>query len=298
MDLKQQLEAQPAVEISAATDAASASDSRPRSPRDELSSYAWLGHIRPSDERRAGAGTRDIFDRLAQTTEPENWDGPFPGQPGDLGVLKHYVTWRFEQAINKGMVLSNADSQLSTFNTGLTTPRQDDIYGLFVPNNRPDREPWVLKDWRLPGDRQLETFPELPVPAAYSEDPHEYLFDWDLPLRFSASYVTGSVSHRFPAALWEIPYGLELALETAVARARKMAMRNPGTAVPMWQTERQEVQLLLPLSLVNPGKPDAALAISRADTCYHGVAVVALDKAYNDARLVARPDAHWLSPSR
>ncbi|MFE1405407.1 DUF3825 domain-containing protein [Streptomyces sp. NPDC058770] len=257
-----------------------------------LGTFAWFGLLRSSDERRAGTGSADVFDRLASMAAPENWDGPVGGH-GSLGVLKNYLTWTFDQAMAQEEVVPNADGQLCTFNTGLTTPRHEDIYGLFTPSSFPDRQPWVLRDWRL--GHQLATFPELPGPPTYSKDPYEYFFDWDLPLSFSAQTYVDSISELFPGARQEIPYGLELALNGAVDRARAQATRNPGTAVPMWQPKKREIRLLLPLSLVTPGTPDAALAISRDDMCYRGVAILSLEKAYKAARLVTRPSAHWLT---
>ncbi|MFJ7412847.1 DUF3825 domain-containing protein [Streptomyces sp. NPDC098077] len=263
---------------------------------DELFSFAWLGLLRSSDERRADAGTADMFDRLAKTAAPENWDGLGPGTAGSLAVLKNYVARAFDQALAQEAVPMDADAQLCVFNTGLVSPRNEDIYGLFEANLMPDKQPWFLKGWCTAGVHHLSAFAELPEPPSYSADPYEYFFDWNMPLSFSAQIFSREISRLLPGAGQEMPYGLELALNAAVTSTRTLAQRNPGTAVPMWHAQKHEIQLLLPLYLVTPEVPTAALAISRGDASYLGVGVLSLEDAYAAARLVARPSAHWLAP--
>jgi hypothetical protein len=266
------------------------------SMRGQLSVFAWLGHVRPAEERQAGTGSADSFDELARIAVDEPWDMFSPAERGSLAVLKYYVTWGFEQSLITSSIVPGPDGQSCVFNTGLVTPRHEDIYGYFQPNRQAGRQDWYLVGWRVAGAPPLDAYTELPQAGAYSQDPHAYVFDWDLPVNFVASQFTPVVSGLFPAALKEIPFGLELALEGAVNRAIDIAKRNPGTAVPAWQPGQAELQLLLPLYLVNPATPDAALVISRGDMSYRSTAIVSLADAYKAARLVTRPTAHWLNP--
>ncbi|WP_329834237.1 DUF3825 domain-containing protein [Streptomyces sp. BE133] len=264
--------------------------------RGQLSVFAWLGHIRLAEERQAGTGSADAFDELAGMAVDEPWDRFSHAEQDSLAVLKHYVTWTFEQSLVTNSVLPGPDSQSCVSNTGLITPRHEDIYGYFQPNRQADRQDWYLVGWRVAGAPQLDAYTELPQAGAYSQDAHAYVFDWDLPVSFVARQFTSMVSSLFPAALKEIPLGLELALDGAVNRAIDIAKRNPGTAVPAWQPGNAELQLLLPLYLANPETPDAALVISRGDMSYRSTAIVSLADAYKAARLVARPTAHWVNP--
>ncbi|WP_326812433.1 DUF3825 domain-containing protein [Streptomyces scopuliridis] len=263
----------------------------------ELSRFAYLGHIHSLEERRAGPKTQDVFDRLAQLAEPEDWAGPKPPHASDMGVLQHYLTWRFERAIQEERVIPDAESQLCVFNTGLATRRQESIYALFKPNFRPDRQPWCLEGWYLEGDRQLDSFPELPDPPAYSDEPCDYIFDRRLPLAMKPRDVVQMRIDKFPEELRHDRYGLELRLTAAVDRAMKMAARNYTTAVPMWYSVTEEVRLALPLSLTEPGEFDSALAIYRVRDRYRVGTVLSLTGAYYDARLLARPTAPWLNPN-
>jgi hypothetical protein len=58
------------------------------------------------------------------------------------------------------------------------------------------------------------------------------------------------------------------------------------------------VQLLLPICLENPARADLALVVAKneAGNAYRGSTVLTLDMAYNNARLLARPDTEWLQP--
>ena len=56
------------------------------------------------------------------------------------------------------------------------------------------------------------------------------------------------------------------------------------------------MQLLLPLCLLKPDVADLALVVARVGDAYHGSTVLTLDMAYNNARLLARPDSEWLVP--
>ncbi|MFE3945885.1 DUF3825 domain-containing protein [Streptomyces sp. NPDC059118] len=264
--------------------------------RGQLSVFAWLGPVRPAEERQAGTGAIDTYDELARMAADEPWDRFSPAEQGSLAVLKHYVTWTFEHSLVTESVVPSPDRQTCVFNTRLVTSQQEDIYGVFLPNRQAGRQDWRLAGWRVADVPQLEAYTELPEAASYSQDAHAYVFDWDLPVTFAARQLTPMVSSLFPAALKEIPLGLELALEGAVHRAIDIAKRNPGTAVPAWQPGQAELQLLLPLYLTNPATPDAALVISRNDMAYRSTAIVSLPDAYKAARLVTRPTAHWLNP--
>ncbi|MES9558011.1 MULTISPECIES: DUF3825 domain-containing protein [unclassified Streptomyces] len=266
---------------------------------DTLAAYASLGRVRTRQDRQSKkAGNPDIFERLERMAESENWGGPTPDSSDDLGVLKHYVHRRFDRAILDEMVLPDAESRLSVFNSGLVTARQEDIYDLFVPNSFTDDPPWHFRGWHVSGDQQLSSFPELPAPAAHSVDPGEYFLDWNRPLRFSAYYFAQLLSRQFPKAVREIPYGIELAVDAAVARSLKMAKRNPGTAVPSWNHAKGEIQLLLPMFFTDPEIPCAALSVSRGPESYQASEVISMDRAYRRARLVARPCASWLTTTR
>jgi len=72
---------------------------------------------------------------------------------------------------------------------------------------------------------------------------------------------------------------------------------NFKTAVPQYYPPVKKLQLLLPLCLVQDDVVDLALAVERTVSGnYLAYTVLPLDWAYNNARLICRPDSDWLAP--
>jgi hypothetical protein len=78
--------------------------------------------------------------------------------------------------------------------------------------------------------------------------------------------------------------------------------QNYKTAIPQFhwgsrdEKEPGKLQLLLPLCLEDVGRADLALSIDKMHGVYRATTVLTLDMAYNNARLIARPDKEWLEP--
>jgi hypothetical protein len=84
------------------------------------------------------------------------------------------------------------------------------------------------------------------------------------------------------------------ALDVALRRTRW----NFKTAIPMYYPRKRNVSLLLPLGLLSDESIDVALVVERTPVGnYLGHTILPLDWAYNNARLVCRPDSDWLTPT-
>lgn len=92
----------------------------------------------------------------------------------------------------------------------------------------------------------------------------------------------------------EIQFGLERAVKTA----KKYCRWNYKTAIPIYYPRVNNISLLLPLCLTNnDNKADVALVIQKLGTGnYQGQTILTLDMAYQDARLICRPNSEWLTP--
>ncbi|MFJ9899600.1 DUF3825 domain-containing protein [Streptomyces sp. NPDC091280] len=267
-----------------------------------LFEYAHMGYVRSGASLRDGIGDPDIFDRLADMAEPENWDGR-EGEPrGGNRILRNYVRWTFERAHQQGKISTSADGSFSAFNTGLATARQETIYGLFRRNDRPDSQPWAFVDWRLESKRDfMEHFPPSLRPGfvTYTESPADYIYDWRRELVVSVDHILDDQGNlaRFPTSLQSSPHLARMALKGAIDGAEGRVLRNYKAAVPTWYPAQDTVQLLLPLSLLDAGVVDLALVVSRQGEFYRGHTVLTTAMAYNNARLLARPDSDWLQPA-
>jgi cold shock CspA family protein len=92
--------------------------------------------------------------------------------------------------------------------------------------------------------------------------------------------------------------GLKEKLENALDLAWKRTNWNYKTAIPQYYPKHNKMSLLLPLALLQDNQVDVALVVTRNPSgSYQGRTVLPLDWAYQNARLVCRPDSDWLNPS-
>lgn len=88
-------------------------------------------------------------------------------------------------------------------------------------------------------------------------------------------------------------------LEDAKLLAEKRTRWNYKTAIPQYFPRQDVMSLLLPLAIVDDEKVDLALVVTRNPSgSYQGRTVFPLDWAYQNARLVCRPDSDWLVTDR
>ncbi len=86
----------------------------------------------------------------------------------------------------------------------------------------------------------------------------------------------------------------------AMNRAISRVAWNYKTAIPVYYVADRKLQLLLPLALENDNIIDAALVCNHkydeenGVNNYEGKTIFTLQMAYNNARLITRPDSDWL----
>ncbi len=258
---------------------------------DHLSAFADLG----------GPGWLDKLAYELAEKEPWEYRHATAGEP--IPVLRSYIkhTFRRLEEMNNGIGFSS-DQQIAAFNTGLVTPNQEEIYGVFRRNPRPNRQPWKLQGFRKGSDWDvIEKFGSSPPPLAnYFDDPSVLLYDRRCELFINIDHVMENLD-RFPQHLQANPYVARQLLISAEATTKKRVYRNYKAAIPQYYRDKGGdggVQLLLPICLENPAKADLALVVAKNDAgnAYRGSTVLTLDMAYNNARLLARPDTEWLQP--
>lgn len=86
----------------------------------------------------------------------------------------------------------------------------------------------------------------------------------------------------------------------AVTVALARVAWNYKTAIPVYYPTAKKLQLLLPLALEDKKKIDVALVCNHVYkpeegvNNYEGRTIFTLQMAYNNARLITRPDSDWL----
>lgn len=275
----------------------------------------------------------DRLQALRGLAEPERWKYLRAPSQLPLPVLDGYIKHTFMRVFEQQKVVET--DQLAAFNTGLLTPGQEEIFGMFTISDNydpaqpisPTNKKWWLKSWSRSGDRLLTDFMELPRLAEYWSDARELIFDPKLQVQLNLDHIVKDNLSRFPEELGgkldedgipsdleeqpeedevaapegtddgrPIPLPTRNALEGAMKHSIRLAQRSYRIAVPQFYHGR--IQLLLPLYLRNSKRPDLALTLERHGTWYRAATVLYTDWAYRHARLLARPNSEWLGGFR
>src|SRR6266567_41286 len=249
-------------------------------------------------------------------------------------ILRNYLNYTFFKLWLQGDVL--AQGRYASFNTGLVDSRYEPIFAFFVKNRNIDRQPWCFSAFCFagedaPGKLLVSHFNPLRQPAVYFEDPRSMFYDlrggtpsvdWEhviienvsrLPLEFLKENAPKTFVWRESSAERDHGYFDQLAqairgdarsyrtiknrMSDSLELALKRVRWNFKTAIPQYYPTRRQMSLLLPLALASDEQPDIAMVVERtASGNYLGHTLLPLMWAYNNARLVCRPDSDWLSP--
>jgi hypothetical protein len=266
-------------------------------PKDELFDFAWIparGTDVPSNK-----AYESRLKELADRAQHEDWSF----DPAQLyGILGNYLRYTFKRLYHESKIEQAVDSTgtgIAAFNTGLFTPNYEAICAFFESNRDQSRQPWVLKDFVVDSDRRLMFFKSKPKAARYFDKPAELIYDPDRELVPNLDHILDENVDRYPADLRDKPHRRRMMLQGAVAEAAKRAQMNYKVAVPQFYfghegSELGRIQLLLPLCFSDPGCADLALVVEREERTYRGFTVLPLDRAYSNARLIAKPETDWL----
>ncbi len=235
---------------------------------------------------------------LASLAHPENWEYRHSKSDQPVPILYNYVQYTFIRLKEEGKIATAPQTDKACFNTGLVTSNYEEIYAYFIPhlNPQPGGQQWYLAKFCKESDRDLLSFGKLPAMARYINNVTDLLYDTSLELRKNVDHIIDDNRERFPEPFRSMNdnFQLRIALEGALDHSIKRVERNYKTAVPQYY--QGHMQLLLPLCMTSPTKADLALAVYREGDVYLAATCLTLDMAYNNARLIARPDTEWLEP--
>lgn len=243
--------------------------------------------------------------RLAELAEKEPWNYEEKPAKDEFVILRSYVKYTFLRLHElPGHLAVSHDGSHLAFNTGLVTPFQEEIFALFTqrPATKPG-PPWLLRSFEKASSVAfLKLFGGNPPPLAwYYDDASQLVLDTALPLNVSVEHVPHDPK-RFPSALSTLgPQDLAGLVNSKAPEAVERVRRNYKTAIPQFyrdgKTGQGKMQVLLPVALLRRDQVELALAVDRLEShVYLGRTVLTLDWAYNNARLLTRPDRDWLRP--
>lgn len=216
-------------------------------------------------------------------------------------ILKNYLEFTYRKLLQEGKIAYTASNDYACFNTGLVTQHWEDIYAFFERNKylKPGFSPYYFKNFLKKSNRELITaFPStLPDVANFFEKPELLLFNPKSELIPDIDHIIEDNIERFPLHLQNADDAeLRRQLFGAIDEVKKKVRTNYKIAIPQYYNGH--IQLLLPLCLTSGSpNPDLALVVYKLnETTYTARTCLTLRMAYQNARLIVKPQSDWLKP--
>ena len=219
-------------------------------------------------------------EQLSQIASPENWSN---NTYQNNGILANYIVKTYDNLVSEKKIVIGQNHAL--FNTGLFTKYYEPIYAYQSGTEISFLTAYELSNIGI-SDR--------PERANYFEKPELLLFDWHYPIDVYYKHILDDERNksRLPKEFLNSNNMVNI-LNGAIDTMKKRISSNYKLAIPQYYEGK--IQLLLPLCLMSDNKPDVAIAVTKKETCYQGHTCLTLDMAYNNARLIAKPESNWLS---
>ncbi len=249
---------------------------------------------------------KDLSDKAE---EEKNWD--YIKQPkGNMPILFSYINQTFKQIRTQNKIKygkSTKDGkEYAYFNTGLVTPKQDEIYGYFVKNNSftqlegwgvPTPE-WFFLEFETENSNYRRYFSEDAEIATYFTEAQitDLILDTSIKIIPDKEHLVKRKSRIESEVIKNLDDDAFIeAIKESIELAIKRIKRNYKTAIPHYYDG--SIQFLLPLCFkANKALALGALVVNRNENIYEAHTILSLDQALNNARLLAKPDREWLNP--
>lgn len=247
---------------------------------------------------------------------PEKWS--YQNHPTGIPhpILKSYIENTFQRLTveNKGeKVLKSDDGKYLVFNTGLLDRFFHEVFIIvnvvIEDGDTSYRNPYIMNSltdltrigFTVDGKRIVK-LDDLPEPAVFFTNINDVIFQPEIEIDRNYDKFTHIIEERrdrFPKEeqnrdTTELARKLDNAIDDAIS----IAKRNYKLVVPMYRPQEDKLQLLMPIYLSGSftSKPDFALVLDLEDGIYTPETILPLDAAYQNARLITKPDELWLNP--
>jgi hypothetical protein len=233
--------------------------------------------------------------------ETEEWDYT-DSQSKTNSILKNYLEFTYKKLKQERKIVFTSDNKYACFNTGLVTHNLEDIFAFFEEyrNPRPGSTiPFCFKAFLKESDNNILTYfsGNIPEVANFFEKPELLIFNPKCRLIPDIDHIIKDNILRFPSHLQSAGDGeLRRQLMGSIDEVKKKVRTNYKIAVPQYYDGK--IQLLLPLSLTaGSPNPDLALVVHKLnENTYTAKTCLTLKMAYNNARLIVKPQSNWLKP--
>lgn len=221
----------------------------------------------------------------------------------------------------------------AVFNTGLVDRLYEPIYAVFNRNfNESSDIKWFFWTFVKSNDKEHQQLTRvfgtnLPAPAHYYNSSSELVYNigakigsynWDhfidhcdrLPKdflmdngpEFDYEHLNSKGDYKRLAEMIKADgrcmNRIKNRIQDAIEHAIKRVRWNFKTAIPIYYPGQKQISLLLPLALVDEDMIDVALVLEATKDAYIAHTILTLDMAYNNARLITRPQSDWLAAEK
>lgn len=221
---------------------------------------------------------------------------------GKYPIMRNYLEHYFRKVKSEDKISFSADNTHACFNTGLVTDNWEEIYAFFElhRNPKPEMPIFCFKSFFKKSNFELlnhfnNTLPDI---ADFFTKPEDLIFNPKCELIPDIDHIIEDNLERFPLHMQNGGAAeMRRKLEGAIEEVKRKVKTNYKIAVPQFYNNR--IQLLLPLCLTpNSQNPDLALVVHKLsnNTIYTARTCLTLKMAYNNARLIVKPQSYWLKP--
>ncbi|MCL2279245.1 MAG: DUF3825 domain-containing protein [Oscillospiraceae bacterium] len=270
-------------------------------PRQEFELDKWVSRW-PYDGHK---GYDWKIANLAASLHPEKWS--YDGK-SDYKILTDYIKYTFEKLYSehleateemKSKILFESEDK-ACFNTGLFDTNWQQIFFYCEKNRNEGYQRWWFHSFQTEYTLALLGIKAADIRRAnYFSEPSDLVFNVNYEIIPQWDHILDNEENfkRLPSNIALL--GKETCraiIKGKIDETTKIIQANYKTAVPQWYNKK--IQLLIPLYLTSGTRPDVAMVLSKNDATrqYSGHTCLTRDMAYNNARLIARPNSEWLDP--
>lgn len=214
----------------------------------------------------------------------------------DNSILKNYLKYTFFKLQEENKVLET--DKYCIFNTGLFNSFYSQIYVQGIKDNTVDQG-WRFKCFCTEFELIHNEVLNFPQRADYFSEADSLVFNWHYEIRVNYRHILEDEENR--QRLPEIVLNAEKPereLKGAIDESINRVIANYKLAVPQYFNHK--IQLLLPLYFGKDNKPYLALTLTKVEKngkgYYLAYTCLTMEMAYNNARLIAKPESNWLLP--
>ena len=224
----------------------------------------------------------DYIEDIIKIADKENWSNDtYPNNK----ILTNYMVHTYKKLSSEKNVIIN--NEYALFNTGLFTEFYQPLYAYQDKSKNGLKPP-------TPYDLGNMNISDRPPRANYFDDPSLPSPDWHYEININYKHIPKDINnieriHEKLKDSYNILHNLNGSIETM----KKRVSANYKLAIPQYYENK--IQLLLPLCLEDDTTPSLALTVTKVGNYYQGHTCLTLDMAYNNARLIAKPESNWLS---